>query len=85
MNIFMRTDAFDAWLKALRDPIGKARIIAASDLLKRAISETVSQSEKASLRCVFILVLATASTSVAKKASCSCFFAAAARHLRRKT
>lgn len=28
MNSFLRTDAFDAWLKAVRDPIGKARIIA---------------------------------------------------------
>jgi len=28
MNTFLRTDEFDAWLKALRDPIGKARIAA---------------------------------------------------------
>lgn len=28
MNTFLRTPAFDAWLKALRDPIGKARIVA---------------------------------------------------------
>ncbi|MEO6264767.1 MAG: type II toxin-antitoxin system RelE/ParE family toxin [Luteimonas sp.] len=27
MNSFLRTDEFDAWLKTLRDPIGKARII----------------------------------------------------------
>lgn len=27
MNSFQRTSKFDAWLKALRDPIGKARII----------------------------------------------------------
>lgn len=27
MNSFQRTSEFDAWLKALRDPIGKARII----------------------------------------------------------
>ena len=28
MNSILRTDEFNAWLKALRDPIGKARIIA---------------------------------------------------------
>lgn len=28
MSVFLRTAAFDAWLKALRDPIGKARILA---------------------------------------------------------
>ena len=28
MAAFLRTAEFDAWLKALRDPIGKARIIA---------------------------------------------------------
>ena len=28
MNSFQRTPQFDAWLKALRDPVGKARIIA---------------------------------------------------------
>lgn len=28
MNSFQRTVEFDAWLKALRDPVGKARIIA---------------------------------------------------------
>lgn len=28
MNSFQRTPEFDAWLKALRDPVGKARIIA---------------------------------------------------------
>ena len=28
MNIFLRTDEFDSWLKSLRDPIGKARIAA---------------------------------------------------------
>ena len=28
MNVFLRTLEFDAWLKALRDPIGKARVIA---------------------------------------------------------
>ena len=28
MNTFLRTPEFDAWLKALRDPIGKARIVA---------------------------------------------------------
>lgn len=28
MNVFFRTSEFDAWLKALRDPIGKARILA---------------------------------------------------------
>lgn len=28
MNSFLRTHEFDAWLKALRDPVGKARIIA---------------------------------------------------------
>lgn len=27
MNSFLRTPEFDSWLKALRDPIGKARII----------------------------------------------------------
>ena len=27
MNSFQRTSEFDVWLKALRDPIGKARII----------------------------------------------------------
>ena len=27
MNSFQRTSEFDAWLKALRDPVGKARII----------------------------------------------------------
>ena len=28
MNGFQRTDAFDTWLRDLRDPVGKARIIA---------------------------------------------------------
>ena len=28
MNTFLRTHEFDVWLKALRDPIGKARIVA---------------------------------------------------------
>jgi putative addiction module killer protein len=28
MHVFLRTDAFDEWLRALRDPIGKARILA---------------------------------------------------------
>lgn len=28
MVTFLRTSEFDAWLKALRDPIGKARILA---------------------------------------------------------
>ena len=28
MNVFLRTKHFDEWLKRLRDPIGKARIIA---------------------------------------------------------
>lgn len=28
MNAFLRTPEFDAWLKALRDPLGKARIVA---------------------------------------------------------
>lgn len=28
MNTFLRTSEFDAWLKALRDPIAKARVIA---------------------------------------------------------
>jgi putative addiction module killer protein len=28
MSVFLRTAEFDAWLKALRDPIGKARILA---------------------------------------------------------
>ena len=28
MATFLRTPEFDAWLKALRDPIGKARILA---------------------------------------------------------
>jgi len=28
MSFFLRTAEFDAWLKALRDPIGKARILA---------------------------------------------------------
>lgn len=28
MNAFLRTAEFDAWLKALRDPIGTARVIA---------------------------------------------------------
>lgn len=28
MSTFHRTPEFDAWLKALRDPVGKARIIA---------------------------------------------------------
>lgn len=28
MNSFLRTPEFDGWLKALRDPVGKARIIA---------------------------------------------------------
>ena len=28
MATFLRTSEFDAWLKALRDPIGKARILA---------------------------------------------------------
>lgn len=28
MNTFLRTPEFDAWLKALRDPIEKARIVA---------------------------------------------------------
>lgn len=28
MNSFQRTPEFDAWLKTLRDPVGKARIIA---------------------------------------------------------
>lgn len=28
MAVFLRTAEFDAWLKALRDPIGKARILA---------------------------------------------------------
>ena len=28
MSIFLRTPEFDAWLKALRDPIAKARVIA---------------------------------------------------------
>jgi len=27
MDSFQRTSEFDAWLKALRDPVGKARII----------------------------------------------------------
>jgi len=26
MNSFQRTPEFDTWLKALRDPVGKARI-----------------------------------------------------------
>jgi putative addiction module killer protein len=28
VNTFFRTPEFDAWLRALRDPVGKARIIA---------------------------------------------------------
>ncbi len=28
MSAFLRTSEFDAWLKALRDPIAKARVIA---------------------------------------------------------
>ncbi len=28
MHVFLRTNEFDAWLRALRDPIGKARILA---------------------------------------------------------
>lgn len=28
MHVFLRTDEFDEWLRALRDPIGKARILA---------------------------------------------------------
>lgn len=28
MGVFFRTTEFDVWLKALRDPIGKARILA---------------------------------------------------------
>jgi len=28
MATFLRTPEFDAWLKALRDPVGKARILA---------------------------------------------------------
>jgi putative addiction module killer protein len=28
MNTFLRTSEFDAWLRALRDPITKARVIA---------------------------------------------------------
>lgn len=28
MNTFLRTSEFDAWLKALRDPIAKARVLA---------------------------------------------------------
>ena len=28
MNTFLRTPEFDGWLKALRDPIAKARVIA---------------------------------------------------------
>ena len=28
MNTFLRTPEFDAWLKGLRDPVGKARIVA---------------------------------------------------------
>jgi putative addiction module killer protein len=28
VNTFLRTPEFDTWLKALRDPIGKARIVA---------------------------------------------------------
>ena len=28
MNTFLRTSEFDAWLRALRDPVGKARIVA---------------------------------------------------------
>lgn len=28
MSTFLRTSEFDAWLKALRDPIAKARIVA---------------------------------------------------------
>ena len=28
MNNFLRTSEFDAWLRALRDPVGKARILA---------------------------------------------------------
>ena len=28
MGVFFRTAEFDAWLKGLRDPIGKARILA---------------------------------------------------------
>ena len=28
MNEFLRTEDFDEWLRALRDPVGKARILA---------------------------------------------------------
>lgn len=28
MSTFLRTEEFDAWLRALRDPVGKARIAA---------------------------------------------------------
>ena len=28
MNEFLRTEAFDEWLRPLRDPVGKARILA---------------------------------------------------------
>jgi putative addiction module killer protein len=28
VNSFLRTAEFDAWLRALRDPVGKARIVA---------------------------------------------------------
>lgn len=27
MNRFLRSDEFDAWLSALKDPVGRARII----------------------------------------------------------
>jgi putative component of toxin-antitoxin plasmid stabilization module len=43
MNTILRTEMFDKWLRKLKDTRGKARLLIEFDLLKEAISVTVTQ------------------------------------------
>ncbi len=64
MNTILRTEAFDLWLKKLKDPRGKARII---ERIRSAeiTSGIVSLSGEEYQKCVFTLAQAIECISLA--------------------
>jgi len=63
MNTFHRSDEFDAWLAALKDKIGRARIVLRIRSAEHGNFGDCDQLARASLKCAFISALAIASIS----------------------
>jgi hypothetical protein len=55
MNIFQKTDEFDAWLLGLKDRVGKAQIALHLDRAIKGNSATANWSVKAFPRCGFTM------------------------------